>query len=166
MLSYLKPTFLSHLRPTFSILYRNVIVIYYLASLFFSVEPYHKLFLSLVGITWAFHFYFTIQMVMTRQPDITQNGRLFSFIIIYNLNLITLGCWWICMGPSTFSNSFDYLLNETLQSYQWSYEHITSSSIKSKPICVFENGKNLFRKCQHFWCHIHNHIYTMRLNLF
>ena len=28
------------------------------------------------------------------------------------------------MGPSTFSNSLDYLLNETLQSYQWSYEYM------------------------------------------
>jgi hypothetical protein len=28
------------------------------------------------------------------------------------------------MGPSTFSSSFDYLLTEILQSYQWSYEHI------------------------------------------
>lgn len=120
-----KTNFLISLAPYFFPFYTVlVIAIYYLASLFFSVEPYHTIFLSLVGITWAFHFYFTIQMVMTRQPDIMQNGRLFSFIIIYNLNLITLGCWWICMGPSTFSNSFDYLLKETLQSYQWSYEHI------------------------------------------
>ena len=120
-----KTNFLISLAPYFFPFYTvMVIVIYYLASIFVSVEPYHRLFLSLVGITWAIHFYFTIQMVMTRQPDITQNGRLFSFIIIYNLNLITLGCWWICIGPSTFSNSFDYLLNETLQSYQWSYEHI------------------------------------------
>ena len=28
------------------------------------------------------------------------------------------------MGPSTFSNSFEYLLNESLQCYQWSFEHI------------------------------------------
>ena len=120
-----KTNFLISLAPYFFPFYTvMVIVVYYIASLFFSVEPYHMLFLSLVGITWAFHLYFTIQMVMTRQPDIMQNGRLFSFIIIYNLNLITLGCWWICMGPSTFSNSFDYLLNEILQSYQWSYGHI------------------------------------------
>ena len=117
--------FLISLAPYFFPFYTGVVIaIYYIASIFFSVEPYHIIFLSLVGITWAFHFYFTIQMVMTRQPDITQNGRLFSFIIIYNLNLITLGCWWICIGPSTFSNSFNYLLNETLQSYQWSFEHI------------------------------------------
>ena len=120
-----KTNFLISLAPYFFPFYTvMIIVIYYLASLFYSVEPYHILFLSLVGITWAFHFYFTIQMVMTRQPDITQNGRLFSLIIIYNLNLITLGCWWICMGPSTFSHSFDYLLTEILQSYQWSYEQI------------------------------------------
>ena len=120
-----KTNFLISLAPYFFPFYTVIVIaIYYFVSLFISVDPYHKLFLSLVGITWAFHFYFTIQMVMTRQPDIKQNGRLFSFIIIYNLNLITLGCWWICMGPSTFSNSFDYLLNETLQSYQWSYEYI------------------------------------------
>lgn len=120
-----KTNFLISLAPYFFPFYTTlVIVIYCLISLFFSVEAYHKLFLSLVGITWAFHLYFTIQMVMTRQPDITQNGHLFSFIIIYNLNLIIIGCWWICMGPSTFSNSFEYLLNESLQCYQWSFEHI------------------------------------------
>jgi hypothetical protein len=120
-----KTNFLISLAPYFFPFYTGlVIAIYFLASLFISVETYHTLFLSLVGITWAFHFHFTIQILMTRQPDITQNGRLFSYIVIYNLNIITLAIWLICMGPSTFSIGFDYLYNETLSSYQSSFEHI------------------------------------------
>ena len=143
-----KTNFLISLAPYFFPFYTTlVIVIYCLISLFFSVEAYHKLFLSLVGITWAFHLYFTIQMVMTRQPDITQNGHIFSFIIIYNLNLIILvvgGSAWVQAHSPIASNICSTnpfnVINGVLNTSK-------SSPIKSKPTCASKNGKNLFRKC-------------------
>ena len=139
-----KTNFLISLAPYFFPFYTGlVIAVYYLTSLFMSIETYHTLFLSLVGITWAFHFHFTIQMLMTRQPDITQNGRLFSYVIIYNLNMITLAIWLICMGPSTFPIGIDYLLNETMHSYQSSFEHINHLIQKIETYARIQEWKKL-----------------------
>lgn len=65
------------------------------------MEPWELIWLFLVGFTWGFHFTFTVQTLMIRQPDIVQNGRIFSLTLIYLLNLAGICLWVVCTTPAT-----------------------------------------------------------------
>ena len=71
-----------------------------------------NLFLALVGLTWGFHVTFTLYMLTKEQPDVLQNGRLFSYVVIYLANLLFLALWLILLGSMTFEGSWNILGNE------------------------------------------------------
>ena len=100
--------------PFFSII---LITVYYLLSLFFPVIIYYNVFIILVSLTYSFHIFFTIHIMRTKQSDISQNGNLFSYVIIYNLNLIILIFWLICVLPINFESALFYLKDEIIEVY-------------------------------------------------
>ena len=53
----------------------------------------------------------------TKQSDISQNGNLFSYVVIYNLNLIILIFWLICVLPINFESALFYLKDEIIEIY-------------------------------------------------
>jgi hypothetical protein len=94
-----------------------VILVRLLLSLFLNEVPYPLVWLFFVGLTWGFHITFTIQSLMTTQPDIHEYGRLFSYVIIYLFNLIGVGLWVVCTTSATFGNFSDALIVHAVDVY-------------------------------------------------
>ena len=82
------------LAPYFFPLYTMLVIAAYgVLSVFYDLEPYAPFWLMLVGLTWGFHFTFTLSTLLQHQTDITQYGRLFSYGIIYLMNVLGMALW-------------------------------------------------------------------------
>jgi len=106
--------------PFYTIL---LILLRLLLGFFFDLAPYAAVWLFLVGFTWSFHFTFTLQSLMVRQPDIQEHGRLFSYTLIYLLNMLGIGLWIVCTTSVTTAYLADVLVSHTtgvfLAIWQW-----------------------------------------------
>jgi len=78
-----------------------VIVAYYLLGIFHDLQAYLSLWLALVGFTWGFHFTFTLASLMQHQSDIREHGYLFSYALIYALNMLGICGWIVAVSPAT-----------------------------------------------------------------
>jgi hypothetical protein len=107
------------LAPYFFPFYTMLLIAVLLIVRIFVVPlPYPLVWLFFVGFTWSFHFTFTIQSLWTHQPDIHEYGRLFSYSLIYLLNVIGIALWMVC----TMSVSSGFLLDTWLFRTQDVYE--------------------------------------------
>jgi hypothetical protein len=119
-----KTNFLITLAPYFFPFYTFlVIAAYYLAGIWLEVEPYKVWWLGAIGLTWAFHITFTINMLSERQPDIQEHGKLFSYVVIYLVNVLMIGIWMILIGTPEFSNFGDLLIHENSAAYHHMIQH-------------------------------------------
>jgi hypothetical protein len=85
-------------------------------GLFVDLRPYEPLALGVVGLTYAFHVTFTVAMLLQRQPDILEHGRLFSYSIIAILNALGIGCWIVAAGhpaPADYAALLEYEARRT-----------------------------------------------------
>lgn len=100
-----KTNFLITLAPYFFPFYTVLVLAGYgLLSLFFDLSTYRLFFLGLVGLTWAFHFTFTLSTLREHQEDIREGGRLFSYTVIYFLNLVALCLCIVSVGRPTLED--------------------------------------------------------------
>jgi hypothetical protein len=81
------------------------------------MQPYELAWLFVVGFTWGFHFTFTVHSLVIRQPDIVICGRLFSYVLIYLLNLIGIGLWVVGTTPATAEDLGRLTADRTVQAY-------------------------------------------------
>ena len=79
-----------------------LIILYGLLSWRFDLTPYATWWLGAIGFTWAFHLTFTLSVLMERQPDIDEHGWLFSYALIYLLNIVGVAFWIVAVTPATF----------------------------------------------------------------
>ncbi len=95
------------LTPYFHPLYAIfVIELYGVASWFYDVSAYTPVLFGLLGLTWAFHFSFTLWMIPKGQSDLSAHGTLFSLFVIYLMNVITLAALLIFAAPEVTFRSF------------------------------------------------------------
>jgi hypothetical protein len=121
-----KTNFVITLAPYFFPFYTVlVIAAYYLSGIWLDVEAYHAWWLAGVGFTWSFHITFTIQMLSERQPDIQEHGRIFSYLVIYIMNLLVIGTWMIIVGTPRFISFGELLLHETATAYNYAWHQLT-----------------------------------------
>jgi hypothetical protein len=107
------------LAPYFFPLYTVLVVLLRLvAGLFLDPIPYPLLWLFFVGLTWCFHITFTLQSLTTRQPDIQEYGRIFSYAVIYLFNLAGVGLWVVCTTTASFDTLAASLALHTRIVYQ------------------------------------------------
>ncbi|MCX6998269.1 MAG: hypothetical protein NTV49_14590, partial [Kiritimatiellaeota bacterium] len=100
-----KNNFLITLAPYFFPLYTFLVfLLYYALSFFFTLRAYEPFWLGLMGLTWAFHLTFTITTLRLRQPDIQAQGRVFSWTLIYFVNLFVLGLWIVFVAQPTLGH--------------------------------------------------------------
>ncbi len=120
-----KTNFVITLAPYFFPFYTAIVIAaYYLVGLAMDIEPYRAWWLGAVGLTWAFHITFTLHMLAERQPDIQENGHIFSYSIIYIMNVLVIGIWMVLIGSPKFE-SFGYLLQHKLAvAYNYAYQQI------------------------------------------
>jgi hypothetical protein len=94
-----------YFHPLYSIL---TIALYGVASLFYDLTGYTPVLFGLLGLTWAFHFSFTLWMIPKGQSDLSVNGTCFSLVLIYLMNLMLLSALLIFAAPEvTFEGFWD-----------------------------------------------------------
>jgi hypothetical protein len=82
-----------------------------------DVSAWEPLLLVLVGLTWGFHVTFTLYMLSQHQPDVQLNGRIFSYVSIYLVNLFLVMFWVALVGEMTLIGSWNILSNESSIAY-------------------------------------------------
>lgn len=113
-----KSNFIITLAPYFFPFYTFlVIAAYYVAGFMIDVEPYRIWWLGAVGLTWSFHVTFTLHMLSQHQPDVQEHGRIFSYAVIYAMNVIVIGIWMVMVGSPRFITFGDLLGHETATTY-------------------------------------------------
>lgn len=87
-----KTNFLITLSPYFFPFYCVLFGVVFLAGDFFwGWFRYIRILCFLLGLGWCFHLTFTITTLASRQSDVTQNGKVFSGVVIYWMNVLVLG---------------------------------------------------------------------------
>jgi hypothetical protein len=104
-----------------------VIAAYYLAGLTLEVEPYRAGWLAAVGLTWSFHITFTIHMLSQRQPDVQEHGRIFSYTVIYAMNVLVIGIWMVLIGSPRFITFGELIGHEAAMAYDLAYGQILAA---------------------------------------
>jgi len=113
-----KSNFIISLAPYFFPFYTGLVIsLWYSIRFFWDASAYEVWWLAAVGLTWGFHVTFTIYMLSQRQPDVQENGRIFSYVIIYLANLFFVALWMITIGQPTFKAAAESLSAETLAAY-------------------------------------------------
>ena len=113
-----KTNFWITLAPYFFPLYTFIIIsVFFISSLFVNTQSYFNLWLGAIGFTWAFHIIFTIDMLKTQQTDITQHGKIFSYIIIYCMHLIFIGTWIVIIGSPKIKDLYNVIIDNTFAIY-------------------------------------------------
>lgn len=86
-----KSNFLIALAPYFFPLYAALVVLLFATGhLIWNWTNYQVWFHLLLGAAYAFHVTLTIQILKTRQSDITEQGYLFSAVVVFLGNVIVL----------------------------------------------------------------------------
>jgi hypothetical protein len=119
-----KSNFLITLAPYFFPFYTFLVVAaYYLLEQLVDVEAYRALWLGAVGLTWSFHITFTVHTLASRQPDVQEHGRIFSYVIIYIMNVLMIGFWMVIIGSPEWAAFGELLRNESATAYNtaWSW---------------------------------------------
>ena len=117
-----KTNFIITLAPYFFPFYTVLVIAgYYLSGIWLDVEAYRLGWLAAVGFTWSFHITFTLQMLSEHQPDIEEHGRIFSYLVIYIMNLLVIGMWMIIVGAPRFISFGDLLGRETATAYHYAW---------------------------------------------
>lgn len=103
--------------PIYTIL---VLGIYLLFSIAWDLNRIYGIFVFILGITWAFHFWMTIHILWQNQPDVRESGTLFSLVVIYVLNVLVLAGLFIFISPKlTIRNYFTANWQEINNCYLW-----------------------------------------------
>jgi hypothetical protein len=116
-----KSNFLIALAPYFFPLYAAlVILVFVLGNLIWSWERYVPWFHFLLGAAYAFHVTLTWHILQTRQSDITDQGYLFSGVVIWigNLLVLLIGIPLLTARVSVLE-ALAWWLNGTAQVLQW-----------------------------------------------
>jgi len=97
-----KSNFLIALAPYFFPFYTViVIIVYFVMSILVNVQAYTLYWLGLVGFTWGFHLTFTASTLLQHQSDIKEYGHLFSYVVIYLMNILGICLWIVVVSPAT-----------------------------------------------------------------
>ena len=101
------------LAPYFFPLYAFAVALLWLLATWLvpAIRPFAPIFVFWVGMTWSFHITFTLRFLAYNQPDIREHGRLFSYTLIYALNLLSIGAALVAVGSWSFPEACANLLD-------------------------------------------------------
>lgn len=107
------------LAPYFFPLYTILVMIgYYLLALFVDLRRWELLWFGLIGLTLGFHWAFTLESLAQSQSDIRRYGRLFSYTLIYVLNLLGIGLMLVLVSPVSLDLLVGRLIRDCAGIYQ------------------------------------------------
>lgn len=123
-----KTNFLITLAPYFFPFYTFLVIgAYYLAGVWLEVEPYKAWWLGMVGFSWSFHITFTMHMLAQQQPDIKAHGRIFSYAIIYFMNILVIGVWMVLVGAPKLLSYSELLGHEFAVAYNYTWHQLVTA---------------------------------------
>ena len=106
-----KVNFFVTLAPYFFPFYTFLIILlYYCLAFFFDIAQWVNWLFFLVGFTYSFHVFLTVDAIIEGQPDIKKTGYLFSFVLIIALNFAIAALMLKFIVPEKVSMK-EYLLN-------------------------------------------------------
>ena len=113
-----KSNVLITLAPYFFPFYTFIVVVVALVtSAFVHPLPFLPLWMFLIGFTWAFHILFTLETLTQRQPDVKLYGRVFSWVLIFLVNVALVLTWLAATTPLTFASLGGMLADRTVDAY-------------------------------------------------
>jgi hypothetical protein len=134
------------LAPYFFPLYTIIVILLrFVTGLFVDEVPFPFAWLFFVGLTWGFHVTFTIQSLMITQPDIQEYGRLFSYAVIYLINLAGVGIWVVCTTAATLTDFATSLIVHSISVYA-----SVSDEISTRSQFLGDLAKSLFNKILYY----------------
>lgn len=86
-----------------------------------------------IGFTWMFHLTFTIWMIRREQPDLDQNGRLFSFAVIFLFNVVLICALLIIASPTATFEGFGVSLWENAKSFHVRFTESALELVRALP---------------------------------
>lgn len=100
------------------------VVIFFVGHWIWDFSAYYRGLFFLVGLGWSFHVTFTLMVLLTvRQPDVVSQGALFSAVVIYLMNLLTMTGTAVWLSPSldaiTWTRAF---AENVVASYVWTLD--------------------------------------------
>ena len=105
-----KNNFFITLAPYFFPFYTVIaVIIYCVLSIFFEMENYDLYWLALVGLTWGFHFTFTITALLQHQDDIHKYGYVFSYAVIFIFNILGICFWIVAVSSATLEQMMNFM---------------------------------------------------------
>jgi hypothetical protein len=98
---------------------------FFLVHAIVNLTAYMWILFFLVGLGWSFHVTFTLMILLTvDQPDVQSQGVLFSVVVIYLMNLITMTLTATALSPALHFNFFARSLGrDMLKSYGWTLDN-------------------------------------------
>ncbi len=118
-----KSNILITLAPYFFPFYTVVtLIVYLVAGAWLDMTTYQPFWYAIFGLTWSFHLTFTLSMLSLRQPDILEHGRLFSYTLIYCINLLTAAVLMNLLTDRPIASLGPSLRNDTLTCYQYVWD--------------------------------------------
>lgn len=115
-----KTNFVITLAPYFFPFYTTIVIAaYYISGRWLDMETYLAWWLGAVGLTWSFHVTFTLHILSQRQPDIQEHGRIFSYTVIYTMNVLVIALMMIALGSPRLLTFGELLGRESAAVYSY-----------------------------------------------
>ncbi len=112
--------FLISLAPYFFPFYTLLtLLLRFVINMFYDTSLYEPFWFGLIGLTWAFHVTFTLSMLKQNQPDIHEEGHIFSYVIILFFNALGVGLVSVCLTPATIEDYLRLLVCNHLRIFEW-----------------------------------------------
>jgi len=115
------------LAPYFFPFYAMLFIgIFFIAYAIWNLSAYLWVLFFLVGVGWSFHVTFTLMMLLTvKQPDIESQGVVFSVVVIYCMNLLTMALTVAALSRSvTFATLAQSLAADLVVTYGWTLDKL------------------------------------------
>jgi len=90
---------------------------YGLSGIWIDTRQYDPIWYGAFGLTWCFHLTFTLMILGVKQPDIQEHGRLFSYALIYCINMLTATVLLNFLSGTAWPALGNNLLDETIRAY-------------------------------------------------
>jgi hypothetical protein len=122
-----KSNWLITLAPYFFPFYAMLfIALFFLAHAIWKLDAYMWVLFLFVGLGWSFHVTFTLMMLLgVRQPDVQSQGRLFSLVMIYGMNLLAIALVAALLSPRVRAVALTQDFGHSLAlAYGWTLDNL------------------------------------------
>ena len=108
---------------------------FFIVHAIWDLTPYFWVLFFLIGLGWSFHVTFTIMVLFTvSQPDVQSQGALFSAVVIYLMNLLTMIVTATILSHALTFARLAQLVGENLPaSYVWTLD-------KCRTVCEYAHA--------------------------